>query len=321
MKNIIKDPLPTAVVNLCCEQIRGGGEDGFAYSFKESVPGFIACFDGCGGMGAKKYKALNDQSGAKIASALAGLTADRFFSAGGFRFDGTDSERLAAACSDIFRQANDTLKVPGELTIGGNLFKAIPTTAVIAAMHAAGKNKLKCEFIWAGDSRGYILDGKGLAQITDDDLETEEDAFSNLRNDSKLSNVINADQDFTLHERQLTLDTPVIVITATDGSFGYFSTPMEFEYVLLKTLSVAEDEKQWAAGLEKIIRPYSGDDFTIVAAVYGFDSLAECRSWFAGRLRELEEKYTDHLEGAAEDELYALWLDYKTDYYRWWENK
>lgn len=321
MKNIIKDPLPTTVISLCCEQIRGGGEDGYAYAFDESGPGFIATFDGCGGMGAKKYKAMNDQSGAKIASALAGLVFDSFFAADEFRFDGSDARRLQRSCSDIFRQTNDSLKVPGELKIGGNLFKSIPTTAVVAAARAASKNEIDCEFLWAGDSRGFILDGKGIAQITTDDLETEEDAFSNLRNDSKLSNVLNADQDFVLHERILKLNTPVMVISATDGSFGYFSTPMEFEHALLKTLAISADSREWERNLERTIRPYSGDDYTVVIAVYGFDSFSECKSFFGPRLRELEDKYISRLEGASEDELFSLWQSYKTDYYRWWNNK
>lgn len=321
MKNIIKDPLPTTVASLCCEQIRGGGEDGFAYAFNESGAGFIATFDGCGGMGAKKYKSMNDQSGAKIASALAGLVFDSFFAKDEFRFDGTDAVRLQRSCTDIFRQTNESLKVPGELRIGGNLFKAIPTTAVVAATRAASENEIECEFLWAGDSRGYILDSKGIAQITTDDLETEEDAFSNLRNDSKLSNVLNGDHDFVLHERILKLKAPVMVISATDGSFGYFSTPMEFEHALLRTLADSADREEWQKKLEETIRPYSGDDYTIVTAVYGFDSFEECKAFFAPRLKELEEKYTAHLEGASEEELFALWQSYKTDYYRWWNNK
>lgn len=315
---IMKDRFfkPTAVLCTHCEQIAGAGEDGFAYSFENDNVGYIAAFDGCGGMGAKKYKNAGNKSGAKIASALAGLVVDRFYYDHGFVFDNKDSQRLCSAFSAAFKSSNSKISSPCDLKIGGNLFRSIPTTASIVAISTVADKKLRCEFIWAGDSRGYILDKKGLCQITLDDLETQEDAFSNLRSDSKLSNVINADIDFYLHEKVVDFDDPVMVITATDGSFGYFSTPMEFEYVVLRSLCDSKSSDEWHKRLEKMISPYTGDDFTVIAAIYGLDRFENCKIYFEKRLNYLYNRYIKHISNASEKVLYDLWNDYKKDYYR-----
>lgn len=310
--------IPTALLCVCCEQIENAGEDNFAYSFG-SGSGYISVFDGCGGMGSKKYASMQNMSGAKIASALAAFVTDEYSEKHGFAFDGNDSARLNKMYSDIFRQTKAKLEVSGEMKIAGNMFKSMPTTAAIAAVKTNGAGSLLCDIMWAGDSRCYLLDDKGLAQLTNDDLETQEDAFSNLRNDSKLSNVINADSEFVVHERSVEVRQPVIIITATDGVFGYFSTPMEFEYVLLKTLNDSESEEEWSQRFSSVIRSCTGDDYSIVAAVYGLNDFDSCRRRFENRLIALTQRYITYIEDAQEDTLYELWQRYKNDYYRWWD--
>lgn len=303
-------------MSLLGEQIPGKGEDNFSYSFENDSAGYIAAFDGCGGMGSKKYKLMDNMTGARIASAMSARIFERYYLDRSFSFDGSDSEALKAALQDIFVNTARAIESPGEVKIAGNLFRSLPTTAAAAAV-AEGSGKLMCDFLWAGDSRGYILDKNGLAQITADDLETEEDAFSNLRSDSKLSNVINADTDFVIHEKCITAAEPVIVIVSTDGSFGYYSTPMEFEYVLLCSLCDSFSAEEWPEKLRGMIAPYTGDDYTVVAAVYGHSSFEACRRYYQGRLDRLTREYIDVLQNADEAAKYRLWQSYRDNYYRW----
>ena len=298
------------------EQIINGGEDSFSYSTKRPDVCYIAAFDGCGGMGAKKYANAGNKTGAKIASMAAAFLTNKFYENNCFRFDSADGARLKKLMHSKFRDVKTGIDLPGGLRIGGSLFKELPTTAAVAAMKVHDDNLLQCEFIWAGDSRGYYLDQKGLCQVTDDDLDTDEDAFSNLRNDAKLSNVINADSDFVLHEKTLSFSHPITIVTATDGAFGYFRTPMEFEYLLLHGMMKAENLNQWENNLTEILIPYTGDDFTILAAGYGFSDFQDCKRYYKARYLDLLHEYIKPSLEADEDALFQLWLKYRADYYR-----
>ena len=76
------------------------------------------------------------------------------------------------------------------------------------------------DFYWCGDSRGYILDGNGLHQVTVDDV-TVTDAMMNLREDAPMTNVASASRPYEIHRKQVQLSEPAVVFAATDGCFGY----------------------------------------------------------------------------------------------------
>ena len=124
-----------------------------------------------------------------------------------------------------------------------------------------------------------------------DDLKTEEDAFSNLRSDGRMSNVIHADGDFRINSEILILDKPIMIITATDGAFDYLSSPMEFEHVLLSTLLEADSPAGWEKLLSEAISPVTGDDFAICASLYGFMHFGDCKKYYKERFEYLTEKY------------------------------
>ena len=298
------------------EQIINEGEDSFSYSVGNQKSGYIAAFDGCGGMGAKKYPNVGNRSGAKIASMIAAYLTDKFYAHNAFCFDGHDAEKLQALFAEKFQKVKQGITVPGGIKIGGSMFRELPTTVSLVAMKNENNYNLLCEYIWAGDSRGYYLDEMGLCQVTSDDLDTEEDAFSNLRNDAKLSNVVNADTSFQLHQEFLSFSHPVIIITATDGVFGFFNTPMEFEYHLLDSLMASNSISQWEENLKERLTSYAGDDFTLVAAGYGFHDVENCKSYYAARYQALLKEYIEPISGADEEQLLHLWSLYRTNYYR-----
>ena len=205
----------------------------------------------------------------------------------------------------------------GGIQIGGSLRKSFPTTVSIVAMQPLAQHALQCEFLWAGDSRGYILDQQGLSQLTRDDLDADVDAFENLQQDARLVNLANADRAFTVHCRQLTVQQPALILTATDGGFAYFKTPMEFEYVLLETLHQAHSPQDWEQRLDTILKSQAGDDYTLLIAGFGFRSFQQMQQHFDNRLAALKKRYIFPSVDAAPDVLQALWLHYKKSYYRW----
>ena len=308
---------PLLVICAEREKIESLGEDSFSFSFNNNDSGYIAVYDGCGGMGARKYSKANNKTGARIASRLAAYLTDQFYNNQQFRFDGSDCKRLKELFKDSFSKVKKAIENDGGLMLGGDLFKSIPTTASIVGTRMGLSGELICEFLWAGDSRGYFLDADGLCQITKDDLHTDEDAFTNLRSDGRMSNVIYADGDFYINERDITLSVPVMIICATDGAFGYYSTPMGFEYVILKSLCESDSAEEWEKSLTSSIIPITGDDFAVCIAVYGFQNYEEIKSYFANRYNMIVQNYIYRIEDdTPEKELQQLWEKYKTKYYR-----
>jgi len=197
----------------------------------------------------------------------------------------------------------------------GSLTKSFPTTASVI-LFSVNENKIYSSFIWAGDSRGFILTTDGLCQVTRDDIEGNGDALSNLITDSKLTNLVSANDDFVLHSRNIACDTPAVFITATDGCFGYYPTPMEFEFMLVDSLQHADSIDQWKANLEKSIREFTADDYTMGVAVCGYKSFKNLRKSFIPRREFLAKNYMSKLALESAEMKVTLWNEYKNTYYR-----
>ncbi|MBK7637414.1 MAG: hypothetical protein IPJ13_26350 [Saprospiraceae bacterium] len=104
---------------------------------------------------------------------------------------------------------------------------------------------------------------KGLIQISKDDLKLDNDPYENIENDSPLSNMINLEEDFKLNHKACTFELPIIAIVATDGCFGYYSTPMHFEFHLLNSLMQSNVEEEFKNKLIDELGRVSGDDFSL----------------------------------------------------------
>lgn len=311
------DSRPFAVFCAEKEKMLNHGEDAFSYSFINDNIGYIGTYDGCGGMGAKKYSLFGERTGARIASLCAGYVTDDFYNKNLFRFDGTDSERIKKRFRDLFFKVNEYLKSDDSgIKISGSLFKSIPTTASIVAIRNNNNKIIECEYMWAGDSRGYFMDNNGICQVTKDDLDTDEDAFTNLRSDARMSNVINADNDFVINQKIINVHLPAVIITSTDGGFAYFSTPMEFEWAILNSLFNANDIEGWRQNIYDYISEYSGDDFSIIIAVYGFNTFEEIKVYFYDRFKFLYQNFISRISSSDEETLKALWELYSHTYYR-----
>src|SRR4029453_11513263 len=107
-----------------------------------------------------------------------------------------------------------------------------------------------CHLLWAGDSRAYVFEPAGARQLTADDLREPGDAMANLHQDSVVSNAMSADSDFHVNYRRIELRAPFLVAGATDGCFGYISTPMHFEHLILSKLQGARTTSAWSAWLQ-----------------------------------------------------------------------
>lgn len=296
---------------ICNDKIEGKGEDsGFeAYTCEAGIMG---AFDGCGGLGAKKCAAISDKTEAYLASrAVGGAVKQWFYSNAldGYCWNvGTLKEQIVSNLELCQSHSGES-----GLKLRGSMMRPFPSTIAMITFQIA-ERKLLSHHIWAGDSRTYVLDKNGLGQISSDDIKGE-DAMSNLTRDGALTNMISVDKHFELHSAKYVPMHPCIMFCATDGCFGYVSSPMEFELMILSTLVNADNVDAWKKELSKDIFNRSGDDQTIAIAAFGFEDFAELKSYYEDRYQAIK-KIVDKFDNGNPDEKEMIWETYKPNYYR-----
>lgn len=293
--------------NVYREKLPDNGEDAFVYSANVGSA-LVGVFDGCGGAGAKRYPKLQNKTGAYTASRIASGAVMEWFS-------GLPDSGATDVAAFLRQRLEECHQLVGEESrLVSPLVRTFPTTAAFAVCRET-EGQDRVDFFWAGDSRVYLLDEDGLAQLSTDDLSVP-DAMENLYNDGVLTNVVSLSKPFTLHHGAVLLEKPGMVFAATDGCFGYVSTPMEFEGMLLSTLADARSVRDWEALLTERIGTVAGDDYTLSGVALGFGSFEQLRAALAGRLRILEETYLAGLSSLTREEKTCLWNLYRKDYSR-----
>ena len=257
------------VMSFCRDKIPGHGEDSYCYSFCDNA-GLLGAFDGCGGAGARKHTYYSGHTEAYMASRLcAGSFYEQFRKLFPCEDSGFDLAEKVFAPQTVQRLIDFAPpKSETGLRIKGSSVRTLPSTAAVALMQREGDGSILVTAIWAGDSRVYIMDSLGLAQLTVDDT-TVTDPMINIYEDGILKNVFCNDKPVKLHSKTIRMTEPFVVFAATDGCFGYLSTPMEFEGSLLKTLLNTRCAADWEAELADLIGTVAGDDYTLSLAAYG----------------------------------------------------
>ncbi len=299
------------IISVQREKVSGLGEDS-AFSMCRKPLSVMAVFDGCGGIGAKKYPEMNNNTGAYIASKTAAKASEKWFcEAEDLTIE--NAEGLALCLNEHLKDGLGKLS-QDENRLKGSLVCSFPTTAAVVLAKELNGAVLSA-FFWAGDSRGYIFEPKGLVQITKDHISGKGDAFDNLREDARLSNFARAESDFYLEYKTAEITSSAMLICATDGCFGYFKTPMEFEYMLLKTMEKAESFSHWGDLITAYLTDISGDDLAMYICPVGINDIEQAKKIYEKRSRHLYKKYISKIDGAKEETLKKLWESYKKEYY------
>lgn len=289
------------------EMIEANGEDSFYSDINENYS-VLSVFDGCGGLGSKEYDNFNGKTGAYMASRVVSGATKKWFSELPIE---NEVEVYKQYIDKSFGIANEYAD-KDTIVIKGSMQKPFPTTIALA-LNKVTKKGFEIDFIWAGDSRGYVLDENGLHQITLDDINGE-DAMSNLSNDGVLTNVAHLAGDYVLHKRRIMLKKPSVVFCATDGCFGYLSTPMEFENLLLETMNNSNSPDEWKKLLKELLRNYACDDYTMSLLAVGYNDFDKMKKYFVKRFQKLQQDYIINLSEKAYEEKVELWNKYKNSY-------
>ena len=278
------------------------GEDSYYYSLDEKKS-VVAVLDGCGGIGSRRYNNFSGKTGAYVASrAVCGGVKAWFEETQG------DLQKLREYIERALRVCDKFADKEGRLV--GSLGKSFPTTLALAL---ADEDTVTC--VWAGDSRCYMLDCDGLHQLTEDDV-SGEDALSNISNDGVLTNVICSAGEFVLNTITVKINKPCIIFSATDGCFGYLKSPMAFEYLLTSTLMQSENLLQWRKNIKLEIGEVAGDDYTLCALLFGFESFNDLKACLKKRNSTVLNEYID-----TEKSVEECWAQYRDDYCGYMQKK
>lgn len=295
--------------------IEDEGEDG-CYCCRDGNRAIAAVFDGCGGLGSRRYATYNGHTGAYMSSRIAsGVAHDCFHSMkdksdkSGKAFYHKYLRYLQRSYSKVTEMCSNERSL-----IRGALVRDFPCTAAIAYV-SVEEESVSVDCMWAGDSRVYVLYEKGLLQMTVDDLDVS-DAMKNLSADGALTNVISSDGNYEVHGRSLELKRPALIFAATDGCFGYLNSPMEFEYALIGCMMEADGPASFENRLYEVFKQHAQDDFTLGGIVIGFGTFDNMKKNFEERYRILQEKYIIPIKKARDSDSVRneLWEQYRIHY-------
>ena len=302
----------------------GYGEDSEPLSFNDTDIFAVGVFDGMGGTGAApgivKNEDRNTHSQAYYASRLVKSAVEKAL------YENEGHVTIEILKSHIKKIYEENV-VKSETGLRTRLLRPYPTTMAIVTVTHNDDNKYDITSFWAGDSRNYLWSLDGFYQISKDDLKGGEDPFENLRSDGVLSNCISSDFKFDINELKITMDAPFIVLSATDGCFGYFQAPMYFEHILKQTLQESGNEHEWQEKIKERILKVTGDDISLSLRVIGisdFDILKKQFGRYFGRIVEGPEAALLNLKKAEKDldrarekykrKLLSHWEKYKVKY-------
>lgn len=297
--------------SFCGEKKPGNGEDSYAYAIQERRA-LLGVFDGCGGSGATQYPGLQNKTGAYLAARAAAAACLQEFDALGPDQE-LETEALKERTTRYLRVCEQRGGESG-VKLMGSLTKRFPTTAA-AAVCRPGRAGIELQLWWAGDSRIYWMDGDGLAQLTEDDVGGI-DPMENLSRDAILTNAVSLSREYEIHTARLNLRGPGLLFASTDGCFGYLSTPMEFEYLVLNTLQLAASPADWEKRLKEEVSAVSGDDYTLCGLSLGYGSFSGLQRQLRRRKDLTERMYINGLDACTREEKQLLWERYKANYLR-----
>lgn len=298
--------------------------------------GLVGVFDGMGGAGGTVYETPDGpRTGAYLASRIARDVVERRMIEvlePDWNLPGrATAEDLRRAVKDALVERLAALNAPPS-GLRSRLLRALPTTMALVALQRTqpGGPMWTAHVFWAGDSRAYVFDPSGAHQLSTDDIRDEGDAMANLAQDSVVSNAMSADTEFHVNYRKVQLRAPFLIVSATDGCFGYVPSPMHFEHMTLKGLVQQRNTAAWSRSLQAEISAVTGDDAAMAVLGVGGD-LEQFRELFRDRVSQLERQFLVPLDEArnavvrAEQQLQEvrrrhaattaeLWSAYKSDY-------
>ena len=325
------------------EKKEGRGEDSEPILFSNNNSILLGVFDGMGGAGGAECVSDYSHNGIHMTKAYVGSRIIKDAIEKSVRenpdiiFNPNFGDILATIIKERYAKEKDKFPPKSKGGLRSALIKEYPTTLAISCV-TLSTDKFAIDSFWAGDSRNYLWNQNGLFQISVDDLMGNLDPLQNLHEDAPMSNCIQADGTFKINHKNILVSNKdkFVVISATDGCFGYYPSPMDFEKALLDSLKNASSIEGFKKNLTSAFAFVTADDFSYSIAAIGFknfNDLKSClgsptkivkeyfskRRYFEQEVRKAEEKISKLRDGV-DDYLTSLWPKYKCNYLKYMDS-
>lgn len=319
---------------------RGEDSDPILYANVDSI--LLGVFDGMGGAGGAECSSDYSHDGIDMTKAYIGsrIVRDSIENAicenPKIILEPDFTEQLSNIIKNRYSIEKEKYPPKSKGGLRSALIKEYPTTLAISCVISTD-SEYYIDSYWAGDSRNYIWMDNGLFQISIDDLKGKLDPMQNLHEDAPMSNCIQADAPFRINHKRISLkrNSKFVVISATDGCFGYYPSPMDFEKALIDSLNNSTSVDEFKQRLATAFAYVTADDFSFSIAAIGFKNFNELKSclgsptklvkeyfskrrYFEQEVRKTDEKIAKLKEGV-ESCLTSLWPTYKRNYLKYME--
>lgn len=263
------------------------GEDADPYDCVDTNRswGVISVFDGMGGAGARKY--VHDETQEEHTSAY---WASRFvYSAVKELIEERNTKHIGENPisfieTHLHQQIKDKLDTeiahfPSASSTMSKMIRKLPTTMAMCA-YEIKDGIVHTKTYWAGDSRIYMFDLEGMSFLTIDDADApDNDPFSPVNMDLAMNNAISQERPFRINKYEIDIpldkERPFVLMACSDGCFGYFKNPIEFERMVRSELLDAKKWDEWSDRMrDAIIRNGQSDDLSMVAVALGVESMS-----------------------------------------------
>lgn len=196
-------------------------------------------------------------------------------------------DKLAQLIRDKLSQIAANVGFEVETKISGAYL--LPSTLTATLVDDRGDH-VDTIYFWAGDSRGYSWDEKGLAQVTEDH-----------EKDETMTNLITLTKPFRIESRFVSMPKPCILFNATDGCYKcpVFDSPFDLEYIFLKSIDESTDFNGSSAYLSSQFNEIGrhDDSNTMSLIALGFDNYENIQYVVRNRLKTIDDTIIAKLPG------------------------
>ncbi|MBQ3016460.1 MAG: hypothetical protein IJD79_06755 [Clostridia bacterium] len=215
--------------------------------------------------------------------------------------DGEEREALAQEYGDKLaiqiRKKLEKVAAQGNFLLESSFTGAylLPATLTIALMDET-ESSVDVLYLWAGDSRAYIWDKDGLAQITEDQEKNE-----------VMTNLITLTKPFRVEGHFASFTKPCLVFNTSDGIYksNAFESPLDLEYEIMRTtLNMDESFEITPTCFEEAMNNFSSDlniigkhddSNTIALRAFGFADFEEVKKMLSDRLEYIKSNMLTRL--------------------------
>ncbi|MGR9108460.1 MAG: PP2C family protein-serine/threonine phosphatase [Gammaproteobacteria bacterium] len=260
----------------------------------------LAVADGLGGYA----RGFDHKSGGQIASATA-IEAAVDYVSGLESGQVPDRESLTNFIFKQLRHLAETRLPPSRVRGSLGRHQLATTLALAIVDREIPDIASTIRYYWIGDSRIYFLDAEGLHQLSRDDNLAQGDAFAAIFDPPPMSQFLAAsmEREWRIHEQQLALDLPGLLILCTDGCYVEWGPPWRFEAALQEALEKSGSFAEWIARFQAMLETRLSDDASMVAYpinLSGFAEFKELRARQSGVLAQCLKAEQEKRLSAAE---------------------